>query len=417
MRAAAATLITLAAATPACADTDFLGGAVTGLLDFRASAVGGELGWAEGGFGKLRYGGHGDDTVGRTDLARGAVVWRTHVAWSVSGYLHLEIDPDTDHLVDIGEAYVTVKPVPKSSVSTWLRLGAFYPPVSLEHDGEAWSTTRTITPSAINSWIGEEVKLAGAEASVRGAAPGGSGEFTGAVFGANDTSGTLLTFRGWALHDRQTSLLGDVPLPTRTPSYWAVRSSQARDTQPFREVDDLPGYYLRAEYRADVAPVAFNAFYYNNEGNRRAVDAGQSSWHTEFVNLGLEMRLADGLELLAQAMNGRTVWAPLTGARIRYVDDMDFSSAYVMLDRDLGDQGLAARVDWFETRDNQAFNYNSVPEQGWAMTAAWRRPLSARAKILAEGVYIDSERSARASIGDNPRQSQLALQASLRWSF
>ena len=417
MRATAFFLFTLAASGQAHAESEFLGGPVSGLLDLRASAVGGELGWAEGGLGKLRYGGHGGDDVGRIDLARGALMWRPQVAWGVEGYVHVEIDPDNENAVDLAEAYLKWKPLPKNGMSTWVRLGAFYPLVSLEHDGEGWSTTRTITPSAINSWIGEEVKMAGAEANMKTALGEGALELTAAAFINNDTAGTLLTFRGWALHDRQATVFGDFPLPTRDAAFWAARTRQDQHTEPFREIDDLPGYYVRAEYTA-AAPWSLNIFHYDNAGDRRASDHGQSSWDTQFTNIGLTVRVAEGTTVLAQAMNGRTVWAPLVGAPIRYVDDLDFSSAYVLLDHEFaGERGLAGRLDWFETRDNQKFNYNAVPEHGYAMTAAWLMPLCENLKLIAETVYVDSQRKARLAIGEQARQTQLELQASLRWSF
>ncbi|HWA21324.1 MAG TPA: hypothetical protein VG735_02890 [Caulobacterales bacterium] len=107
-----------------------------------------------------------------------------------------------------------------------------------------------------------------------------------------------------------------------------------------------------------------------------------------------------------------------SGAQIRYVDDLDFSSAYVLLDHEFaGERGLAGRVDWFEKRDNQKFNYNAVPEHGYAMTAAWRMPLCENLKLVAETVYVDSQRKARLAIGEQSRQTQLEAQASLRWSF
>jgi hypothetical protein len=407
MRAAAVFVITLAASSQARAETEFLGGALKGMLDLRASATGGELGWAEGGLGKLRYGGHGDDVVGRLDLARGAVTWRPTTPWDVNGYVSVEIDPDNENAFDLDEAYLKWKPIPKSSTSTWVRLGAFFPPISLEHDGEAWSTTRTITPSAINTWVGEEVKVLGAEANVKTALVEGSLELTAATFINNDTSGTLLTYRGWALHDRQATLLGAFPLPTR----------YAASTEPFREIDDRPGYYARAEYRAS-GPWSLDIFHYDNAGDRRASDDSQSSWDTQFTNIGLTLRVAEGTTVLAQAMNGRTVWVPLVGMPIRYVDDLDFSSAYVLVDHEFeSERGLAGRVDWFETRDNQAFNFNAVPEHGWSLTAAWRMPLSENVKFIVESVYVESERRARTTIGEDAHQEQLSAQASLRWTL
>jgi hypothetical protein len=93
------------------------------------------------------------------------------------------------------------------------RAGLMWPPVSLEHEGADWHVANSITPSAINSWIGEEVR----PAAVEGTLAVNLGEHklraTAAIMAANDTSGTLLTFRGWALHDRTTLAFRRQPLP------------------------------------------------------------------------------------------------------------------------------------------------------------------------------------------------------------
>ena len=60
-----------------------------------------------------------------------------------------------------------------------------------------------ITPSAINSWIGEEVKVVGVEGTATHPLAGGRLSGTFGLFGFNDTAGTQLAFRGWALHDRR----------------------------------------------------------------------------------------------------------------------------------------------------------------------------------------------------------------------
>lgn len=415
-RRIALAVLALGAAGEACAQTQFLGGEVKATLDLRGALADGEESWTDGGFGKLRFGGDDDDWSLDGGLARGVVVWQPHFGWSADGYLQLEIDPDQDNAVDIGEAYLKFKPVPTNGVRYAARIGAFYPPVSLEHDGLAWSTTRTITPSALNSWIGEEVKVGGAEASAQTKIGENTLGFTGALFGFNDTAGTLLTFRGWAMHDRQATLFGDLPLPTRSPLWWSYRPKQAHDTEAFKEIDGRAGYYGRVEWRM-ASPVAFDVMHYDNAGDRVSNDAKQSAWETRFTNIGVRTRLAEGLELLAQAMTGQTVWIPLPNGPVPYVDDIDFSAAYVMLDHTFGDQGVAARLDAFETSNNQAFSMNSTPEDGWALTAAWRRAFGEGPTLMLEGVYVSSDRLSRAQVGLDREQEQFQLQSSLRWTF
>src|SRR5262249_15298125 len=154
------------------------------------------------------------------------------------------------------------------------RFGLFYPPVSLEHDGPGWTTTHTITPSAINSWIGEEVKVLGAEASARAALGGQELGATLALFGYNDTSGTLLSYRGWALHDVMATAYGDLRLPNRSAAWRAVKRSQAMTTDPTAELDDRVGYYARLEYRP-IGAVTLDLLHYDNAGDRDSVQHGQ----------------------------------------------------------------------------------------------------------------------------------------------
>ena len=104
------------------------------------------------------------------------------------------------------------------------RAGLMWPPISLEHEGADWHVKDSITPSAINSWIGEEVRPVAAEGTVAATLGEHKLRATAALMVANDTAGTLLTFRGWALHDRMTLAFRRQPLPpleTRYQDYQA----------------------------------------------------------------------------------------------------------------------------------------------------------------------------------------------------
>src|SRR5207244_7487700 len=126
------------------------------------------------------------------------------------------------------------------------RGGIFFPPISLENSGPAWTSVYTITPSAINSWVGEEVRATGGEGSLTWSGAQHELTFTGAVFGWNDPTGSLLAWRGWTLEDRQSGFSDRVPLPP-IPSIGPggdVFPRQPLFVQPFREVDSRPGYYI-----------------------------------------------------------------------------------------------------------------------------------------------------------------------------
>ncbi|MCG8440863.1 MAG: hypothetical protein MI723_03550, partial [Caulobacterales bacterium] len=277
---------------------------ISGVVDLRAAASDGPREWLDGGLGKTRYGsvdGEGADA----EIAEAALVWEPLFTFALSGHAHVQTGRDQGRGAGLVEAFATYRAPPRPWARLSVRAGLFFPPVSLEHDGTAWSPTRTITPSAINAWIGEEVSVVGVEARVMRPVGAHALEARAAAFGANDTAGTLLGFRGWALHDVKTMAGGRFPLEAR-----AVRLSgaaaQAEETQPIREVDGRAGGYAALAWRTPGS-LSVEALAYDNNGDPDAVDgAGQYAWRTRFVNAGLRWRPTGDLELLSQAMVGRT---------------------------------------------------------------------------------------------------------------
>src|SRR6185437_15128459 len=130
-----------------------------------------------------------------------------------------------------------------------------------------WTPSRTLTPSAVNSWVGEELLVEGAEASVSTQAGDHVLGATLGVFSKDDTAGTILAWRGWALHDISSGQNTELPLPDGEQGYEAIfDGNQAYDSRPYDEVDHRLGYYVRADWRPPAA-VAFNLEYYNNQGD------------------------------------------------------------------------------------------------------------------------------------------------------
>jgi hypothetical protein len=240
-------------AGPARAQIDLISrDTFSGQIDARLSASDGEASWQDGGFGKTRYGGANPGEVGRLQIASADLVWRPQLAWDLSGYVDAVAQPDQRHGVDLSEAFALYKPLPRPDGFRYsARVGMMYPPVSMENDGPAWTPTRTITPSAINSWIGEEVKTLAAEATVGRRWGDQEVSLTAAVFMGDDTSGTLLSWRGWALHDVRSTAFGALPIPQVPAAHKAFfPTSQGPDSQSVDEIDGRPGVYARAEWRA-----------------------------------------------------------------------------------------------------------------------------------------------------------------------
>lgn len=415
MRPLALGMALASVAGPVAAETDLISGdQLRGFIDFRAGASDGEQSWIDGGFGKTRFSGGGEEWAGRFG-GQAALLWRPHLAWGLDGYLHVQSEPHQDHAIDVVEAFVSYRPMPIDGWRLSGRAGLMYPPISLEHDGAAWSLTNTLTPSAINTWVGEEVKVLGVEGSVRRAFENGQqASATLGLFGYNDTSGTLLSYRGWAMHDILTTAFGDFPLPRRSLAWQTIKASQAPTTEPTRELDDRVGYYARFEWRP-IGPLMFDVFHYDNAGDRVGLQDGQWSWETRFTNLGMRARLGEDTHLLAQIMTGQTIYGQRTP--FGYYVDMDFNAAYALLTHEAGPHTYSGRIDLFETIDRSFTALDNNDEDGWAATAAYRFALTPRVSLGLEGVHVESERPSRADVGLPIDEEQTTLQSALQVEF
>jgi hypothetical protein len=269
-----------------------------------------------------------------------------------------------------------------------------------------------ITPSAINSWIGEEVKVFGAEATVSGAGRDPPLSATLGIFGYNDTAGTLLAFRGWALHDLKATAFGHQWLPPLNPF---MIDAQAARTRPTIELDDRPGFYGKLSWRPS-GRLKLDAFYYDNRGDPEAVDAElQWGWRTRFVNLGARIDVDARTTVLAQALTGGTEMGFDTGNGI-WVETR-FRSAFLRLSHRRGPATFSLRMDGFETRERGSEMGAIESESGWALTGAGSARIDDHVTLLVEALHVDSDRGSRARIGIAPDQAQTLVQTAVRLAF
>ena len=402
-------------------DTEILSAdTLTVILDGRLVLADGANSWIDGGFGKTRFDGT-DDGDFELDAypVEASLIWQPRISNSFVGnfsaaYQH---GHDRDENVDVMEGYLTFIPRRRGNTNFALKAGYYWPEISLEHaTGGAWSTVYTITPSAINSWVGEEVKVVGAEATLHQTVGDMDFSATAGVFGFNDTSGTLLSFRGWALHDVKSTLFGQFKLP---PLNRFMTGAQEPVTRSVLEIDDRPGFYGRAEVRPS-ASIVLNAFYYDNRGVPEAfTDSLQWGWRTRFWNLGAVVDLGPSTRLLAQAMTGTTLMGFVPQGETRYWVDTRYSSAYALLTHRLGDIALSGRFELFETKERGSEMVAAEEnEDGWAATLAGRLPVMDRLTLFVEALHIESERRARATrLGLPAQESQTVIQAALRFHW
>ena len=389
------------------------GAEISGLLDVRASTSNTNRSWTRSGLGKARY----DQTNEGLRLGQGIFVAETELNDTVTGSLVFAVADDRDAPVDLQEAWLGWNPLPVSAWKMRARFGAFFPSrmnLEIDYDRQTWTPSRTISASAVNSWVGEELRIKGVEFTLKhlGRAARSPHDFsaTGAVFGGNDSAGTLLAWRGWTIGDRISGLnepirLADLPVYRSS----GVLSRQARDIHPFREIDGRLGYYAGANY--DYAGrLEISAMHYDNRGDPLIVKDGQYSWETIFDHAGFRLKLPNDWEILFQALRGST----LMGA---HAVDVNYAAGYLLASHPLGDGRLTVRVDQFKTEGKDLLPSDPNDENGRALALAYSRNLTESVSFVTEVLALRSSRSARRLTGEPVQQNELSLTASLRKRF
>jgi hypothetical protein len=380
--------------------------------DARLVAVDGEKGWLDVGFGKLRSGSEGD-WRSQPQLGNANLIWTPQFTWSLSAVIVGSLQGGERTQAGLSQAYFSFRPMRKNSSTAFsARAGLMWPPISLEHEGLDWHVADSITPSAINSWIGEEVRPVAAEGTISASLGASRLRATAAIFAANDTAGTLLTFRGWALHDRTTLAFNAWRLPPLGSDFTGL---QAPFTHPLLDLHSgfahRPGYYAKLAWQAPL-PVRIELFRYDNRADPEDVNANlEWGWHTQFDNVGIVAKLGDGAQLKAQALEGRTRMGFMEGGR-RWVDN-HFRSAFAMLSRPFGPFGLAVRCEAFGTRNRGSLWTNEYDEHGWSAMLAAKREFGPMTGFL-ELLHVASDSPARENAGEGSRGQQTQLQAEIR---
>lgn len=396
--------------------TDIVSGnVITVLLDGRIALANGERSWANRGFGKTAFQGTSDgDYKFNAVPMEAAVIWTPRFTNSLSASVSGAWQRHQEHTVDLLEAFVSFLPAQKGPVGFGVRAGIMWPEISLEHTtGGAWSTVNTLTPSAINAWVGEEVKVLGLEGTVRTSIGDHDVAVTGAAFGFDDTSGTLLSFRGWALHNEKATVFGHFKLPPLNPF---MTLAQEDRTKSLIELDHRVGFYGRLEWRPP-APVGAALFYYDNRGDPEEFNKDlQWGWRTRFWNLGVNADLGTKTRLLAQGMTGSTIMGFRSEGR-RWVHT-NFRSAFLSLTHNVTDRAaVTGRIETFRTREHGSRMSPDESEHGWSTAVALRYNLRDNLIGFAEALNVRSRRGVRTRVGLDPFQPQTVFQLGLRFQI
>lgn len=384
----------------------------SGLVDTQLPFSDGEKSWLRRGPGKFRYDDKDSGEIQLNQLGLGlrySFNLESHVKIAAHYY------PDPDSTLEITEAYWQYRPLSSSAWRSRYRVGAFYPEFSLENRGKLWTSPYTLNTSFINTWIGEEIRTIGAEGKWTWTGRDSKGtqhrvSFTGALFGFNDPMGAMISWRGWAGHDRQTGINGSLPareLPILEPQPGG--SVLSRDFEPFMEIDNRPGYYLGAKWELPRT-LEVQAVFYDNLADDELVEDGQYGWRTWFYQLAVQWQLPGDFALLSQVLRGNTIM------NVDVVDN-DFESAYLMLIKTHGRHRFAARWEYGDVIDLDDTDIDYNDEEGDAWTLGYSYLLPKNWKFSIEGTRRYSNQKSRIYFSEPTRITEKQILLSARYYY
>jgi hypothetical protein len=387
------------------------------VLDGRVITTPVSTSFLDSGLGKTRYG-HEPRAV-QLKLAQAAFLGRFEVRPDLTLRVHANADAEHnfERRLDVVEALVRYVPALTDTVSLDVRAGLFFPTVSLENTDAAWLSPYTTTFSAINSWVGEEVRTLGVEAGPSFRIGEAEARFFGAWHRANDPTGTLLAWRGFALHDRVSGSGDRLPLP-------ALKSFEAQNlfpeqplhVQPIREVDHK--WTWSSGLSVSHAKYRLKALYQPQTANPASFDGEQYAWRTGYWSVGCA-RAFGPVEVLLQGLDGQTRMG-LVATRENAVI-ANFQAAYALISWSAPDGGkhrTTVRYDAFRVRDRDEFTaLDANDESGAAWTFAYIFTPAARHRIAAELVTITSTRTNRRDLNLAPRATEILGTLSWRLTF
>jgi len=225
----------------------------------------------------------------------------------------------------------------------------------------------------------------------------------------NDTAGVVIARRGWALHDRQTTLFGKLGQPGQ-----GIIDGR---TLFYRDLDRKPGYYagLAANYRGLLE---LRALHYDNRADTTtwAPEIGDGGWQTIFNSVGARWTPDDNWTVIAQRLAGATYisYKAPSGAT---PNTWKFDASFILASWQRGAQRLTARYDDFDMRQDVSWFFFYNRDRGHALTAAWQYTINPRLTLTSEWLQVSSTLASRGSLGEPLHAVERQLQLGLRYEL
>jgi hypothetical protein len=376
-------------------------------IDVRYVDTNAEGSFVHGGLGLSRF----DEDHDQLQLGRLFIEYRAPLTETIDAHLTIDTYADGDkNPLDLTEAYLEWRPFPSSAWRWRTKLGAFYPPISLENRKAGWQSAYSLSAGAINTWLGEEQRTIGAETSLSWlgsrAGKGVDISLVGALYGWNDPLGVQIFDRGWAIHDRQTALFGGLP------KIFDESTTRPR-VEFFHEIDNRPGYYVGVQ-AAWPERFVVRALHYDNRGDPAATNGFEYAWLTRFDSAGLRFEWQPDWTFIAQWVDGDTAVRPEDGLETLR---LGFESYFALLSGVFGKHRVTARYDHLSTYMLRGGLYFDSYQDAKAWTLDYSFDFGPRWQLWLEALQVEGELEQRALLGLESDFRERTFQCAIRFNY
>ena len=315
------------------------------------------------------------------------------------------------------QATIRYAPLPINGYRLRVKAGTFIPSFSIENTKPGWLSNLSYSSSAVNTWIGEELKSSGVHASL--SRPGRrfnspwSWSVDGSVFKGNDTAGSLLAFRGWAIHDRVLGLNEEIPL-ANLPGFNGPSglSMHTRSLDLIEEIDGRWGFSFGGQIKyLSRLDIRFKRYDNNGDDSIRDFREEQWTWDTKFNHASVRYAISNKTTFLSQFLRGTTE------AGSGWLVKLDFEAYYLGLTHKTGNHQYSLRYDNFSATDLDGTPQSVNDSRGKGWTAFYQYQVSDRLSLGAEFISVTNSAANRGALTGvaNLQQEQLTAGFTYRW--
>ena len=309
---------------------------------------------------------------------------------------------DGDQKLSLSQAELSYQPLIKSTLKYKVRVGMFYPELSVENTDIGWLSPYTYTQSAINSWIGEELRIFGVEASLfksgrRSSSPWSWDAKVG-LYKGNDPLGSVIAWRGFGMHDRQSVFDERLEFAAYPFVVSADGINHPAWVEPFHELDKNVGAYIGLHINY-LRRTEVKYYRYDNLADPNVVNSQRLyPWRTKFHSIAINHQIDKQWQIKGQFMYGAT----LMGQNFVHVD---YVAGFVQGTYKLNNKHkLSTRIDIFDVAERDDIPEDINTSYGHAFTLNYQFKISENWRLGSELHFNKNTALNRATLGISPEQ-------------